>query len=165
MLRPITILLAFLPNMIIKHKFVENTCSKNPIYCQIIKNHPRLDKNYAMTLSNAIYWTAKIHNIDPKKYAAILAQESMYNLKARNCSDGVCKDYGIAQINVNTAKAFNFDVKRLTTDLHYSLNAGAIVLADFKRMYGEKDQEYWTRYNSSDKTKRKKYKTLVARYL
>ena len=134
----------------------------NPIYYQIVKNNPKIDRKYAMKLSNVIYHVAMLYEIDPRKYAAILAQESMYKLKAHNA---ISKDYGIAQINHKIAEAYGFDKVRLTTDLLYSIQAGAIVLADFKRMYGEKDLEYWTRYNSSNKKKRKKYKTMVARYL
>jgi hypothetical protein len=43
-------------------------------------------------------------------------------------------------------------------DLEYSVKAGAIVLADFKRMYGEKEKDFWTRYNTSHPEKRQKYK-------
>jgi soluble lytic murein transglycosylase-like protein len=140
-------------------------CQLNPIYCQIMKNNPKIDKKYAMKLSNVIHHVAILHGVNPKKYAAILAQESMYKLGAKNCTDGVCRDFGIAQINSNTAKAFKFDTKKLTTDLVYSIEAGAIVLADMKRMYGHKESNYWSRYNTSHKDKRKKYEQLVARYM
>jgi soluble lytic murein transglycosylase-like protein len=156
------LLIGLIPNLLAKEKPVIHICSTNPVYCQIIKNSPKLDRKYAMKLSNAIYAVAILYDIDPKKYAAILAQESMYKLNAHNKQS---KDYGISQINHNTAKAYGFNVKRLTTDLGYSIEAGAIVLADMKKMYGNKDPEYWTRYNASDRTKRKKYKTLVARYM
>lgn len=137
----------------------------NPIYYQILKNNPKIDKKYAMKLSNAIYHVAKLYNINPKRYAAILGQESMYKLDAVNCTKGKCSDFGISQINIKTIKAFKFSITRLTTDLHYSLEAGAIVLADFKKAYGHKEDDWWTRYNTSNKDKREIYKALVVRYL
>lgn len=149
-----------------KEKLTEHQfCDVNPIFCQIVKNHPTINLNYAMKLSNVINKVAVEMGINPVKYAAILAQESMYKLEAKNCWDNECHDFGIAQINKATIRAFKFDKKKLLTDLEYSVKAGAIVLADFKRMYGESEKDYWTRYNSSKPSKREKYKRLVARYL
>ena len=140
-------------------------CDINSVFCQIVKNNPKIDLNYAYRLSNVINKVALEMDINPKRYAAILAQESMYKLDAKNCWDNVCHDYGIAQINKKTIEAFNFDKKRLMLDLEYSVKAGAIVLADFKRMYGEKEKDFWTRYNTSHPEKRQKYKQLVTRFL
>jgi hypothetical protein len=137
-------------------------CVNNPIFCQIVKNNPTIDRIYAMKLSNVIYYVAKLYDIDPKKYTAILAQESMYKLKAVNSHS---KDYGIAQINHKTAKIYGFDIQRLTSDVEYSVKAGAKVLADLKNSHGHKDQSYWTRYNSSKPEKREKYKKLVKRFM
>lgn len=105
----------------------------------------------------------------------MLMQESAYKISAKNVKCGtsittgerdcVVVDYGIGQINYKTIKHFKFDEKKLTSNLEYSIEAAAIVLADFKRMYGKKDNEYWTRYNASTKEKRTTYKMLVARYM
>lgn len=110
-------------------------------------------------------------------------QESAYRLNAKGCHFGlqvnsisnfigknnpevkVCSDFGISQIYFKTAKAFKFEIDRLTTDLDYSVEAGAIVLADFKRMYGHRELDWYTRYNASSRGKRNIYKNLVARYL
>lgn len=143
----------------------DSFCSINPIYCQIVKNNPEINKKYAMSISNKIYSIAKKHKINPRRYAAILAQESMYILSAKNCKGGICVDFGISQINKNTAKAYGFDTERLTYDLDYSLNAGAIVLSDIGKKYSGKESDWWTRYNSSNTKKRKQYATLVSRYL
>jgi hypothetical protein len=140
----------------------QNICDKNPIFCQIVKNNQSIDKDYAMKLSNVIYHVAKLYNIDPKKYAAILAQESMYKMGAVNPKS---RDYGISQINYRTARVYGFDIQRLTTDVEYAVEAGAIVLADLKKSHGHKEQVYWTRYNSSKPEKREKYKKLVKRFM
>jgi hypothetical protein len=139
-----------------------NQCLRNPIYCQIIKNDPKIDRVYAMKLSNVIYHVAKLYDIDSKRYAAILGQESLYKLGAINHKS---KDYGMSQINLKTARSYGFDINRLTSDVEYSVRAGARVLADLKKSHSHKDKEFWTRYNSSKPAKREKYKKLVSRFM
>lgn len=102
-------------------------------------------------------------------------QESAYKISATNVKCGISVttgekdciiiDRGIGQINHKTIKHFKFDPNKLVSNLEYSVEAAAIVLADFKRMYGKKEVEYWTRYNASTKSKRQVYKNLVARYM
>ena len=130
-------------------------------YEQIVKNNPSLDDKYAKELSIIIDKLAVQFDIKPERLAAILAQESMYKLNAVNHDS---RDYGIAQINDKTIKRFGFNKKLLLTDLEYSVKAGAIVLADFKRRYGKREKKYWSRYSSSKLVKRQKYENLVARY-
>jgi len=129
---------------------------------QINKNKPSISRTYSYMLSEIIVKISQEYQISPRKYAAILMQESAYKLSAVNKSS---HDYGIAQINKKTITAFKFDIDRLTTDLFYSLNAGAIVLSDFKKRHYKKEKEfYFTRYNSSNTYKRKLYQQLVLRY-
>ena len=84
--------------------------------------------------------------------------------------DCVAVDFGIGQINQKTIKSFNFDQKKLLSDLTYSVEAAAVVLADFKRMF-PKDPQFWTRYNAGVKNtpivkkNREVYRQLVARYM
>jgi len=157
-------------------------CSKHPIYCQIKKNSPKLSKKYAMKLSNVIYKAARKHKIPANIYTAILKQESGYSLRAKGCHRGivqdsssnfkemkVCADFGISQVYYRTAYRYGFDISKLTTDLEYSVNAGAQVLSGFKR-YSRKDKDYWTRYNCGSRSTTKRdtcqiYKKLVERYL
>ena len=163
-----------------EHKVDNLRCVDHPIFCQIKKNNPKLDKSYAVQVSNIIYAMTKKYNLRPHIYTAILAQESMYNLGAKNCTTGVktlpnghnaktettiCVDFGISQINYKTAKAYGFDLDRLVSDLHYSIEAGAIVLSDMKKMYHANEDDYWTRYNSSKKTFREEYRRLVERFM
>lgn len=67
------------------------SCSRHPIYCQIKKNKPKINKKYAMTLSNIIYKVTHKYNIPPRIFTAILAQESGYSLKAKGCHRGLAK--------------------------------------------------------------------------
>lgn len=142
---------------------------------QIKKNNPRIPKDYSQKLAQTILTKSKKHGVSAKVMAAMLMQESSYAINAKNTRCGVSittgerdcvvVDYGIGQINHKTIKHFKFDEKKLLSDLEYSVEAAAIVLADFKRMYGHKEHEYWTRYNASTPSKRQIYKSLVARYM
>lgn len=158
------------------------TLKGHPIYNQIITNKPSIDKKYAMKLSNVIYRKAKYYDIDPHLFTAILAQESMYKLEAKNCTTGlikgysalfsttvyskarVCTDFGISQIYYKTAKSYKFNIGKLTTDLNYSVDAGMQVLKFFQRNK-ERDKYWWTRYNSSGKVNRERYRKLVERFM
>lgn len=132
------------------------------LFKHILKNQPNLDSNYVLRLSNAILDASIKYKVNPYKLSAILRQESGYKL---NIINKATKDYSIGQINERTIKAFNMDKQRLLTDLTYSVNMSAFVLADFQRMYGHKEQDFWTRYNSSNPIKRNTYKMMVARFL
>jgi hypothetical protein len=110
----------------------------------------------------------------------MLMQESGYRLTARNIKCGisittgeqdcVAVDFGIGQINHLTIKGYKFNLKKLMTDLEYSVEASAIVLSDFKKQFGHKDDEYWTMYNTgvrdtpTTRKNRTAYKNLVSRY-
>lgn len=163
----------------------EVECSKHPIYCQIRKNNPSLKKSKAMEISNVIYKATKKYKIPSRIYTAILMQESGYNPKAVNQTCGVedlfisnsidnikCvfNDIGIAQINVETAKAYGFDLKRLL-ELKYGTYAGAEVLSWFYIKYSKIEPNSWySRYNCGTKpsTKRRTcqaYLKAVSKYL
>jgi hypothetical protein len=126
-------------------------------------------------LAQTIVQKSKKHGISAKVLAALLMQESGYKIAAKNVKCGtsitsgerdcVIVDFGIGQINHKTIETFKFDKRKLLSDLTYSVEAAALVLADFKRMYGHKEQDYWTRYNSGNRSKREVYKSLVARYM
>jgi soluble lytic murein transglycosylase-like protein len=89
--------------------------------------------------------SAILHGLDPDLFVAILIVESNMRLNAYNAET---KDYGIAQINIHTARAFKFDTARLLTDLRYSIDAGAKVLADFQKRYKDKEPDiFYCRYN------------------
>lgn len=155
-------------------------CIDHKIYCQIIKNSPSIDRNYAMTMSNYIYKFSKKYGISSRVYTAILAQESMYKLNAKNCTKGLhkdymipveaCSDFGISQIHYNNIPRFKFNVGKLLNNLEYSIEAGFKVLHDIKKRVDISDKDWYTRYNCGLKgtTKREtcqRYKKLVEKYL
>ena len=113
-------------------------------------------------------------------------QESNYRLDAKNTQCGlvfkvlgtignesitsiheecVVADIGISQINYKTAKLFKFNIMKLINNLEYSIEAGAIILADFKRRYSHREKNWWSRYNASSKRKRLMYEAMMYQYL
>jgi len=78
----------------------------------------------------------------------------------------VCFDLGIGQINVNTALKHPQceDLGRLITDYKYNITCSCNVLYSFKKMYSDKEETWWTRYNASNPVKREIYRKLVMRY-
>lgn len=138
------------------------------VYNQIFKNNPKLEHTYVYRLADAIVKASNKHGINPKKFSAILAQECRYRL---NCVNKVTKDYGIGQINLKTIRAFKLDQKRLLEDLEYSVESSAMVLADFKRVFGRREKNWHCRYNVGTapfvqvSEKCGEYATLVARFM
>lgn len=134
----------------------------NLIYHQILLNKPDIDKIKAKKIAHHISMVNIKYKIPKRVYTAILMQESEYVLNAVNKKSN---DYCMAQINIKTAAAFKFDTKRLLTDLKYCIEAGAIVLADFQKMYAHKELTWFTRYNSSKPLKRKKYFAKISQWM
>lgn len=157
-------------------------CNTHKIYCQIKNNHPKIADKFAMQLSNIIYKNAKKYRIPADIYAAILMQESAYRVGAIAKACGLRKpssvnevcviaDFGMSQINYKTAKSYGFDIERLTTDIEYSVEAGAKVLSWFHRRYSEREHDWYCRYNVGTRPKHKiktaceTYLRMVRRYL
>lgn len=148
-------------------------CAKHPVYCQVLINKPKIDKKYAMKLSNAIYKASRKYRIPKHVYTAIIAQESGYKLNAvskiTGLHDGksttVIVDFCAAQINWRNVEIHEFEVDKLLTDMQYCIEAGAKILAGFKKRYSKKEKTWWTRYHSGNKIRRSEYKRLVERYL
>jgi soluble lytic murein transglycosylase-like protein len=132
---------------------------------QIKRNNPSVTTKKAISLAQSIAKISKQYNIPAKIYTAILMQESAYKVNAVNCSKRKCHDYGISQINIKNIEYYGFDIEKLLTDTHYSIEAGAIILSYFKNRYSKKDKYWWTRYNAGNKVKRKIYRKKVSRFL
>ena len=137
------------------------------LVAQIRKNDPRISEFKAIKLAQAFERVSSKHGINAGKVAAIAMQESAYRLNAKACftlnGRSSC-DICMMQINDRTADAFGFDQERLLTDLDYCIEAGVLVLKDFKRMYSKREDSWWTRYNASSPEKREIYQARVARY-
>lgn len=151
---------------------------EHPIYNQILKNKKSINKVYAMKLSNIVHTVSKRVGVSARLLTALMAQESMYDNKAKGCVTGLddlyqesrlCSDYSILQINHRTAKSYGIEIHRLMGDLEYSVESGARILKWFKITYGS-DPDWFTRYNCGTRGTTKRdtcqiYKALVTRYL
>jgi len=136
----------------------------DPIIERIAEVNPKLrkDEAYRTLVAQSIRASAIKHKVKAEKLFAILAQESKFRVGAINKKS---HDYGIGQINHRTIEAFGFDQQRLLTDVAYSVEASATVLADFKKRHGKREANFWSRYNSGTPSKRQAYEILVAQYM
>lgn len=107
-------------------------------------------------------------------------QESAYKIDAKGIrcgtsvytgeKDCVAIDFGIGQINHKTIKAHNFDKTRLMSDLDYSVDASAKILAGFKS-FKKNEPNWFCRYNAGSAPLWKiqetceTYTKLVARHM
>lgn len=118
-----------------------------------------------MRLSNVIYKVSRKREIPAHIYTAILMQESGYSLDAVGIRCGYSKkyprevtcvetDFGISQIHYKTVERENFDVDRLTTDLEYSVDAGAKVLQWFYKVYAHREKDWWVRFNIGTRSRK-----------
>lgn len=185
----LTIALVTFPVLIVpKEHHRKLSYTHHPVYLQILKNKPDIEHKNAIELTRIIINASEKYAIKSNLITAILMQESKYKTDAtnKNCSGlfrkyvrkgtaiqiwdskkrmhCVVTDYGISQIYITTVKSFNLDPNKLLNDRKYNIEAGVMVLADFKRMYGE-EKDFWTRYNASNPEKRRTYKKLVAKWL
>ena len=128
----------------------------------LYKLQPNLKPEKAVQLHHSIMHNSYKYNFKPELFTAILFQESSFNLGAVNKKS---PDFGIGQITLRTAKHFCPNIKRLLTDLKYSVGCAAKVLSDFKKRYEKREKYYWTRYHSSSSIRRRDYKQRIKRIL
>lgn len=85
------------------------------------------------------------YGVEPQLLKAIVTVESNGDHTAINPKT---LDYGIGQINLKTAEAYNMDIQRLITDREYSLRMAAKVLSWFQKTYAHREPDTWVcRYN------------------
>lgn len=132
---------------------------------KIMENNPNIDRSTARHIASVVYTKTNKYGIPNDIFVAILAQESMYKLSAKNCNRKRCTDFGISQIHHSTVNRYKFDKNKLLTDLEYSVEAGCIVLKYFMDKYRNKEKNWYSRYNSSKPSLRKKYEKSVKRFL
>lgn len=156
--------------------------AQQKILRQILKNNPRINQKYAHKLAKVIVSKSVKYKIPARTLTAILMQESAYNLSAKNITCGIktsdsdketciVTDFGISQIHYKNIKRFGFNKKRLVTDLDYSVDSGAKVLATYSRYSKTEPKSWYSRYNCGVKSKSYLrdecilYKSRVDRYM
>lgn len=160
-------------------------CNKHKIYCRIVKLQPKVNKQWAMKLSNYIYKYSNIYKIDTDLVTAMLMQESSYIYKHRKvtglervetCDDkGFCTeeliektiytDFGPFQFSYYTTKRYKIDPIRLENDLHYATKWFFKFLSGKIKTCKHLGSEAWSCYHSSTPRYREKYVIDVKRFL
>ena len=157
--------------------------NKHPIYSQIIKNQPKIDKKYAMKLSNIIYKAAHKYKGDSVLAVAIATQETGIKNKHRRqnviqffekCDEEKCaedwkiirgvSDVCMFQFHVNTIVNYDIDPIKLKNDINYCVD-WHFKLMNIKKKLCRKMNKPWACYHSKNKHLRNMYIKLVERYL
>jgi len=161
-------------------------CEQHPTYCAIIKLNPKINKAFAMELSNEIYRKSIEYNVDKYRVIAIMQQESntqmdAYNTKTTSTVHKECDewktcvitevtvrkitDFGLFQFHINTVKRHNLDVQRIMTDMPFVVDFAVKMIAKKINMCKDKwPKTPWACYNSATKGPHEKYVKLVNRY-
>lgn len=162
----------------------DEVCKGDKTYCQILKVKPKIDRDWARKLSTLLNKKAKEYNMNPMVSVAILMQESSlenihtykkYSTFEKKCDNYSCKkvtsqveeafDMTIAQINIDTARRYGFDLNRLFhKDLEYAIDCHFKILKDKIAMCSSIAKS-WSCYHSTTEGNRLYYIGLVERYL
>ena len=167
--------------------FAKVNCDTHKIYCNIVEVNPKVDKTFAMTLSNNLYKYSKRYGTDPLISVAIAMQESsIRNVMRRDAvyvkEDGSIhkgiSDIGVFQIHVNTVENFrrdhgwDIDIDRLIVDVDYQvywhirlLKHKVNTCKKLRSKLKVKKGNEWSCYHSYTFSKRKKYLNDVSRHI
>lgn len=159
------------------------SCKVNPLYCQICKFKPKVNKVWAMKLSNLLHKYGKKYHIDPWRSLAIAMQESSLKNQHRRrkvlvyydfCKKDQCvkkykyveglTDVGLFQFHVNTIIYNKINPLRLASDLEYVVKQHFLLLSKKQKQCQFLGAESWACYHSKNKKYRDKYIKLVNRY-
>lgn len=69
--------------------FGQVDCNRHSIFCHIVEIKPSINKQYAMELSNSIYKATQKYSVPKRLFTAIIAQESMFRMGAKNTKTGL----------------------------------------------------------------------------
>lgn len=161
-------------------------CNIHKLYCAIVKLKPKINKKFAMKLSNSIYKASKKHKVDPYRAIAIMRQESSINMNARNTgskskSHKECDewekctivkttttkttDFGLFQFHIKTMQIHDLDIKQVMTDMNFTVDFAIAMIAGKIRMCSKLWPDTpWACYNSATNIKHQAYVKLVNKY-
>jgi soluble lytic murein transglycosylase-like protein len=128
---------------------------------QILRNSPK-PPHSALRLASAFVSSGLKHGVDPRLLAAIGFVESRYFVGAVNKRSN---DWGLMQVNSYNIKAMKLSKRRLLTDVEYSIDSGARILAYFQKRYKKSEPNTWMcRYNIGSRAKKGVLLRLCNRY-
>jgi len=160
-------------------------CNRHPIYCQMVKLKPSINRTFAMELSNYIYKYSRKYGTDPMISVAIAMQESsltnidrkgaLIETKSGKLVKGVT-DVGVFQIHVGTIQNYkkqlgwNIDLQRLRTDVEYQTVWHIKILKrkiricsryKYRKRYSIEKGNEWSCYHSFTTWERKRGKFIL----
>ena len=95
-------------------------------------------------VSRLITKYAKQYNVEREILSCVLKTESNYRMGLVSDTE----DYGMSQINIKTARMYQFNLMELLTNVDYSIKAAAIVLSNYRSAFRESEIVNWVgRYN------------------
>ena len=153
-----------------------NAKTDHPIYDRIVTLKPKINKKFAMHLSNLMHRYSRKYKQDPMISVGIAMQESgirnisrkervvLFNEKNAQVVRGYT-DLCIFQIHIRTAKNYGMDLYKLYTDLDYCVEQHFKIMRKKRKVCKKLGKDDWTCYHSYTDETRKIYKKLVERYL
>mgnify|MGYP007100052904 CR=1 FL=1 len=114
------------------------------VFLSLYVNTVASERYRSKTISELITMAAQDHKVDRTYLSCLLKIESDYRYKVISSTN----DHGIGQINAKTARIFNFNLSRLTTDLEYSIDRAAYMLSYYQWLKKYDEGRTWVcRYN------------------
>lgn len=150
----------YLGSVIARSEAVEDS---GAVYMQILRNTHGEPPHDPVRLAAAFTDSAKRHGLSPQLLTAIGGAESSYYVGAINKRTA---DYGIMQVNAYNIKKMKLSKKKLLTNIEYSVEQGARILAWFKRKYAKAEPKTWyCRYNVGTRPLKGSLKRICNRYI
>lgn len=161
-------------------------CNRHKLYCTIVKLKPKINKDFAMQLSNAIYKSSNKYNVDPFRIIAIMRQESGINMNARNTqtvtkthkecdewercittttTNKQTTDFGLFQFHIKTMQRHKLNINRVMTDMNFTVDFAVNMISRKIKMCSKIwPQTPWACYNTATNKLHQKYVKHVNRY-
>lgn len=177
----LALLMVFLvPNLAQPKELSRRPVKTNPVLQEILKLNPKVDRAFALQLSQYILKYSKQFKTDPKISVAIAMQETAFVNKNREgavmTDDGTIvhgiTDVGVFQIHIATIAYLGIDSDRLKTDVEYQTYWHTKILAEKIKICRAKAQELevvpgkeWGCYHSFNANPRAEYVADVGVHL
>lgn len=156
----------------------EIDCEKHAIYCDIVDKNPRIDKTYAMKLSNLMYKYSQKYDQNPHISVAVGMQETgLRNISRKQniiiYDDIYPKGWKVVrgytdvcmfQFHVNTITSHKLDPLKLKNDLNYCVEQHFKLMRQKRKICSHLGKDSWTCYHSVNDIPREHYQKLVERY-
>lgn len=179
------LLLSLLILLVPLRAVAEEVCHGTPVFCDIVKLKPSVDKAFAKLLARSITRYSKKFGTNPKYSVAIAMQESTFTnvdrpgtvLTKTNVFMKGATDLGVFQLHILTLgelidQGHKVDVKKLRTDVDYQtywhtkiLKRKIRICTAQREKLGVEEGDEWSCYHSFTPKQRQTYVRFVTPYL